>query len=105
MAQFGVRPIGGWLLPLILEVIPMTTLFLHGPVVPDASRDSTEAGRRTPLKQAIKEFLTGASSRSGEPEVCSRCGRPMQHLNATFAFYGSNKQWNIPLPVCPCSLS
>jgi len=84
----------------------MTTLFLHGPVVPDdSSPHSTEPGARTHLKQSIQEFLAGASSRSLQSEACPRCGQRMQHLNATFSFYGSESQWNIPLPVCPCSIS
>jgi hypothetical protein len=83
----------------------MTTLSLQDPGVSDRSRDSTEGDSHTDLKHAIVDFLAGVSSRSPQSELCPRCGRPMRHLNATFSLHGSDRQWSIPLPVCPCSLS
>lgn len=29
----------------------------------------------------------------------------MQYLGATFAVYGGDREWNVQLPVCPCSIS
>src|SRR5215469_6177355 len=72
--------------------------------LPDSSHKSTEQSSRSHLKQAIKEFLTEASSSLRQPSKCPRCGRAMQHLNATFSIYGSDTRWKIALPVCPCSI-
>ena len=51
----------------------------------------------------LEEFLTETCSTATRERVCPRCGRPMNQVHTTFALCGSDKQWKVPLPVCPCS--
>jgi hypothetical protein len=82
----------------------MTISYLHTPL-PKQLRDSEQGcTNQGEVRRAINEFLNTTSSISPGGEPCPRCGQTMQHLNATFALYGSDKQWAIRLPVCRCSL-
>jgi hypothetical protein len=74
-------------------------------VLTDSFQDPTNESSRTHLKQAIEKLLTETAAHPPQSRICPRCGRAMRHLNATFSLYGSDTQWNIQLPVCPCSTS
>src|SRR5215472_13429382 len=81
----------------------MTTSYFSG-IDAGSAQGSTGQRDRGPLRKAIQEFLTTSSS-SLQPRVCPRCGQRMQYISATFAVYGGDREWNVQLPVCPCSLS
>ena len=86
-------------------VFPQMTIPCFSGIVPGLALESTRQQERAPLRTAIQEFLTTNSSKSPRPKVCPRCGQTMQYIGATFAVYGGEGEWNVQLPVCPCSLS
>lgn len=83
----------------------MTTLYSQGHVFSNSAKESAPHLDRGHVRQQILDFFSARSASSLQPTRCPRCGQPMQYLDATFSVYGAEKQWNVRLPVCPCSTS
>ena len=83
----------------------MTISFFQDANSTAPSPNSREQHTKTHLKQDIEEFLAVTSQTAPRSVICSKCGRALPTVNLTFSLYGSDKQWNIPLPLCPCAHS
>ena len=53
---------------------------------------------------SVKPIIALVQSLSQSPkksEVCSRCTSEMKYLNGQFRLFGTDKKWNVAVPVCP----
>lgn len=62
---------------------------------------STESDKEE-LVDSIRTFLTAMSMRGEQQRFCILCGAVMQSLDMTMWLHGSDSEWSIRLPVCPC---
>jgi hypothetical protein len=56
------------------------------------------------LHNTVKAFFDKVSLCPPQPELCSRCGREMQYVKASFSLSGTDCSWQVLLPVCTCEL-
>jgi hypothetical protein len=50
--------------------------------------------------QSVKDFLHLLSVTSPPACFCEQCGAKMEYSNAQFWLYGTELEWDIPLPIC-----
>jgi len=48
---------------------------------------------------SIIDFLARGSSSARQ--ICDQCHSPMKFLDGHFWIYGTNRTWNLSLPICP----
>jgi len=83
-------------------------LFLSGLTKPgllaDARRDMEKSALPADSSQHVQEladFFDSQSMVQREPVLCECCGTKMQLRKFDFWFFGTEKKWTIPVPVCP----
>ncbi len=54
------------------------------------------------LIASLTALLADEGLRADQQRLCLRCGAVMQHLDATFWLYESDREWRVRLPFCPC---
>jgi hypothetical protein len=61
-----------------------------------------------PIKEAAAEcakpiiaLVENLSQSPKKSEVCSRCTSAMKYLDGQFWLFGTDKKWNVSVPVCP----
>ncbi|HEY3975146.1 MAG TPA: hypothetical protein VGM18_19220 [Candidatus Sulfotelmatobacter sp.] len=57
------------------------------------------------LVESIGAFLSAMSSEPKQQRRCKRCGAVMRSFDATVRLDGTDSEWNLCLPVCPCELA
>jgi hypothetical protein len=66
-----------------------------------SSQISHVASRRSVnLPNSLEEFLHRQSVAPREKLHCPECGSVMQNAETSFTLFGTEKAWNLTLPVC-----
>jgi hypothetical protein len=65
--------------------------------------ESPRPTKRDEILESLNELLiTKSSQLDGAAQLCSRCGAPMQLVDASISLYETDLVWNIRLPICEC---
>ena len=65
--------------------------------------ESPRPTKRDEILESLNELLiTKSSQLDGAAQLCSRCGAPMQSVDASLSLYETDLVWNIRLPICEC---
>jgi hypothetical protein len=50
----------------------------------------------------IEDLLNAAST--PDMQFCPRCGKEMNYVPVTISLYGTEAEWEVPLPACDCAV-
>ena len=64
-------------------------------------KSSLNPAHNTDLVRELADFLDSQSISRREDQHCDNCGLIMQSEEFHFWLSGTQRTWNIPLPVCP----
>jgi hypothetical protein len=66
--------------------------------------DHSEPSPQQQLLQSIDDLLAAAAKTTAAQPSCSRCGKASASVPAMFWLYGTDRVWNMRLPLCACEL-